>query len=235
MRTGCKIRSFGLIASVLIFAGCATAPRRAAPPTPAQPVPSQPSVGRIFKVIPSESLLSIFAYRGGTLARAGHNHIIASHDLAGSVHVAADIARASFELHVPVAALTVDETVLRAAQGPDFSAEVPESAKEGTRHNMLGAAVLDEEHFHEIVLTSQSLEGSGQTMLAQVQVQIRGQARTVAVRMTYEVKGDELKAQGELPLKQSDLGLAPFSAVLGALQVQDELKVRFLIRARAAP
>jgi len=35
-------------------------------------------------------------------------------------------------------------------------------------------------------------------------------------------------------LKQSELGLTPFSALLGALQVQDEMRVRFRIVARAA-
>ena len=39
---------------------------------------------------------------------------------------------------------------------------------------------------------------------------------------------------GELPLRQSDLGLTLFSAMLGALQVQDEMHVSFRIVARAA-
>jgi len=37
----------------------------------------------------------------------------------------------------------------------------------------------------------------------------------------------QLTASGELPLKQTDLGLTPFTAMLGALAVQDEMKVRF--------
>jgi hypothetical protein len=43
-----------------------------------------------------------------------------------------------------------------------------------------------------------------------------------------------LIVSGELPIKQTDLGLTPFSAMLGALQVQDELRVRFRIVARRA-
>jgi hypothetical protein len=34
-------------------------------------------------------------------------------------------------------------------------------------------------------------------------------------------------------VRQSDLGLTPFSALLGALQVQDEVRLRFRILARA--
>ena len=56
------------------------------------------ALGRAYQVLGSESLLIVRVYRGGTLARAGHNHIVASHDLAGTVYVAADLSRSSFEL-----------------------------------------------------------------------------------------------------------------------------------------
>ena len=45
--------------------------------------------------------------------------------------------------------------------------------------------------------------------------------------VTYSLSNGELTASGDLPLKQSDLGLTPFSAMLGALAVQDEMRVRF--------
>jgi hypothetical protein len=37
-----------------------------------------------------------------------------------------------------------------------------------------------------------------------------------------------------MPLRQTDLGLTPFTALLGALQVQDEMQISFRIVARAA-
>jgi hypothetical protein len=43
-----------------------------------------------------------------------------------------------------------------------------------------------------------------------------------------------LRASGELSLRQSALGLKPFSVMLGALQVLDEIKVRAQIVARAS-
>jgi hypothetical protein len=53
--------------------------------------------------------------------------------------------------------------------------------------------------------------------------------------VTYSLENSRLIVSGELPIKQSDLGLTPFSAMLGALQVQDEMRVRFRIVARQAP
>jgi hypothetical protein len=42
----------------------------------------------------------------------------------------------------------------------------------------------------------------------------------------------QVRISGEMPLRQSDLGLTPFSAMLGALQVEDEMRVKFRIVAR---
>jgi len=120
----------------------------------------------------------------------------------------------------------------------DFPPDVPDSAKEGTRRNLLSEALLDAARYIEIVLRTERLEpsakGPANQVLAHVQVTIRDQQHSIAVPVRYELNADEVIASGELPLKQSDLGLTPFSALLGALQVQDEMQVKFRITARAA-
>jgi polyisoprenoid-binding protein YceI len=185
-------------------------------------------------VVASESLLTILAFRGGALAKAGHNHVIASHDVSGTFYVPQEVLRSTFELHVPVAQLTIDEPGLRAQEGPDFPAEVPESAKEGTRRNMLSEALLNGAQYPELTLVSQRIApgAMGSSVQADVQITVRGQSHTIPVPVAYSLSGGELVASGDVPLKQTDLGLTPFSAMLGALQVQDELRVRFRIVAR---
>ena len=205
---------------------------------PAQ-APTVAHEGRPYDISSGESLLTILVFRGGPLAKAGHNHVIASHALNGTLYVPADLARATFEVHLPVTELTVDEEALRAKENEaDFPPDVPDSAKEGTRRNMLGAALLDAQDYPEIVLRSSSLEaapgGSGLQWLAHAQVTVRDRTSSVVVQVRYERHADTIVVSGELPLKQSDLGLAPFSALLGALQVVDEMKVRFRIVAQAA-
>jgi polyisoprenoid-binding protein YceI len=187
-------------------------------------------------VVQTESLLTILAFRGGALAKAGHNHVIASHEVSGTFYVPDDLLRSTFELHIPVASLTIDEPALRAKEGPDFPTDVPDSAKEGTRRNMLSEALLNGAQFAEITLVSARIQpgGTGASVQADVQVTVRGQTHTLAVPVAYTLSGTELVAAGELPVKQTDLGLTPFSAMLGALQVQDELRVRFRIVAHAA-
>jgi hypothetical protein len=42
----------------------------------------------------------------------------------------------------------------------------------------------------------------------------------------------ELSASGELTVLQSDLGLTPFTALLGALTVENQMRVRFRVVAK---
>jgi polyisoprenoid-binding protein YceI len=232
-----------------LLCGCPR-PERGAPAAPAavpggpaaagMPSAPAPHLGTPHDILPQSSLLTVLVYRAGALASAGHNHVIASHDLSGTIYVAPRVAQSSFEVHVPLATLTVDEAALREQQpAAEFPADVSESAKAGTRHNMLGEALLDAQHHPEIVLQSLQLEATGGgdtgTVLAHVQSSVRGQLRAWTVPVRYRLTGNgTVEASAEFSLRQTDLGLTPFSAMLGALQVQDEMRVSFHIVARAA-
>jgi len=241
----CKLRLPGVALLAVLLTGCPLQPRvPAAPPVAAAETPA-PHEGVPYDIVADESLLTIRVYRGGTLASAGHNHLIASHALTGTIYVPADVMRTSFEAHIPVASFTVDEAALRAQEhSADFPPEVPDAAREGTRRNMLGEALLDSERNPQIVLRSVRLESAGQpaadtggearAVLARVQTTVRGQVRTISVPVRYRLAAGTVIVSGEAPLRQSDVGLTPFSALLGALQVQDEMRVRFRLVARAA-
>lgn len=233
--------------AAVLLAGCPAHPSRpGGPPPQAISAPVQhfsapqhfhPNVGRPYDVVAGESLLTIQAYRGGALAKAGHNHVIASHDLSGTIYVAAVPAQTTFEVKLPVTSLSVDEPALRAQAGRDFSAAVPDSARDGTRRNMLGAALLNAQVFPEIVLRAQSIatgDGAGE-VTAQVEAQVRGAPHSIRIRAHYKLDAAQVRISGEVPLRQTDLGLTPFSAMLGALQVEDEMRVKFLIVAHPAP
>jgi len=246
----CKLGLAGAVLLAPLLGGCPLQPHApAAPPQVVAETPA-PHEGVPYDIVAGESLLTIRVYRAGALASAGHDHLIALHALTGTVYVPADVMRTSFEVRIPVAEFTVDEPALRAQEhSPDFPPEVPDTAREGTRRNMLGEALLDAEHNPQIVLEAVRLESAGAPgsggeaggeaggetrVLARVQTTVRGQLRTISVPVRYQFAAGALIASGEAALKQSELGLTPFSALLGALQVQDEMRVRFRIVARAA-
>jgi|HubBroStandDraft_6_1064221.scaffolds.fasta_scaffold17594_4 hypothetical protein len=226
------------LAALPLLSACPTPPRApsALPQAPA-PAPA-PHVGTPYDIAPAASLLTILVYRAGSLASVGHNHVIASHELAGTIWLPAEPLRSSFEVHLPVDTLTVDEAELRAAQhSADFPPDVPDNAREGTRHNMLGAALLDGANNPQIVLRALSLSAGREagTVQAHVQSSVRGQERAFDAPVHYQLNGDTLTVSGEFALRQSELGLTPFSALLGALQVQDEMHVSVRLVAQPRP
>src|SRR5712671_5922114 len=144
------MRSNALRAVLLsaMLAGCAPLLREPAP-APAVPPADFPEGyyrealerGKpVFRVEPRESLVVIEVRRSGSLARLGHDHVVASHEVGG--YVAPDEGRA--DLVVALARLAVDEAALRAEAG--FDTEPTESDIEGTRANML-EKVLEAEKY----------------------------------------------------------------------------------------
>ena len=119
---------------------------------------------------------------------------------------------------------------------------MPEDAKQGTRRNLLGEALLDARQNPEIVVRAVGLQKpvaadtatDADAVLARVQSTVRGQVRSFAVPVRYQLDNGKLTVTGQFPLRQSELGLTPFSAMLGALQVKDEMQVSFHIVAHAA-
>jgi polyisoprenoid-binding protein YceI len=187
-----------------------------------------------YAVIVDESLLTLRVFRAGALARLGHNHVIASRHLQGRLRFGGSLSDASLALTVPVTLLSIDEPALRAQAGADFETDVPDSARSGTRDNLLGPALLDGSRFPGVQIESESLTGSvpGRVM-ATLQIRVRD----VQTRLELPVNVEQPDAQtllvsGAASLRQSQFGLVPFSVMMGALQVQDEMRLQFRIVAR---
>jgi hypothetical protein len=236
-------KSFAAAAFCVCLAACG-APETRHPPAKGEGVePARPPAGAAaYSIDSAQSELRLLVYRAGPMARLGHNHVILNRAVGGWVDAAAAglpgsracPESASFSLYVPVADFIVDDAQARSEEGQDFSAEVPEDAKAGTRRNMLGTALLDAERYPVITLTSvaitQTPEGN---LAATLTIGVAGHESTLVVPFVLEVSPDRISAEGSVVLRQSDLGLTPFSVMLGALQVQDDITVRF--RFVAAP
>lgn len=183
-------------------------------------------------MVPEESLLQILVYRGGAMARLGHNHVIASHHLAGEVYVLDDPTQIRFDVNFPVNELTIDEPAMREMAGADFPPGVPQSARDGTRANLLSDALLDGAQHPSIRLRATDVAAAGEGFDVGVEITIKDQVRNVRVPVTYERKEGAIRASGEFPLKQSELGLRPFSVAMGTLVVIDEMRIHFELVAR---
>ena len=228
-----KNLSIGVLALFLAACGVFKVRPAAPPPKPEEPI-SRPGLppGRVYRIDEKQSELRILVYRAGPLAYFGHNHVIVNHAVRGAVNLADVPGDSVFWLTVPVAGFVVDDAQARREEGADFAADVPDSAKSGTLHNMLSAALLNADEFPAIAVRSAAGPGAGGgsaagALTATVAISVAGHESTVNVPLTLHVDTGRLSAAGSLEIRQSALGLTPFSLMLGALQVQDEMTIKF--------
>ena len=178
----------------------------------------------VFRIDPARSLVVIEARRGGSLARVGHDHVVASHDVQG--YVAPDAGRA--DLYVELDRLVVDEQPLRTEAG--FDTHPSQEDIDGTRTNML--KVLQAERYpFALVGATRADAGSGDSKM-NVSVTLHGMSRVYPVPLKVDASAEEVQVTGRLVLNQTDFGIVPLSILGGAVQVQDEVRMRFEIRAR---
>jgi polyisoprenoid-binding protein YceI len=63
-----------------------------------------------------------------------------------------------------------------------------------------------------------------------VSITLHGTLRRMRVPVALERSGDGLQVSGTLTLAQTAFGITPLSVLGGAIQVQDQVDVRFRIR-----
>jgi hypothetical protein len=217
-----------IAALVLCVAACA-APRPAVPPAPSRPtttLQALPAPGS-YKIDGADSELRVLIYRAGPLAGLGHNHVMVNKAMSGLVQIGGDVSSSSFSLKVPVEEFVVDDAQARSEEGSDFSGEVPEDARAGTRRNMLSAAVLDAARHPDIVVRSVSIAGTPAAANAELDVSVAGHDAKISAPLILQGDTHRLTATGSLHLRQTALGLRPYSLMHGALQVQDALVLKF--------
>jgi hypothetical protein len=227
-----KLPTLVLVAIVAAtFAAChapGARPRSDIEPTPIADVRGATR----YQIDAKASELHVLVYRGGAMARLGHNHVVSSKALSGKLYLQSDFKRSSIELGFPVNELIVDEPASRTSEGEDFAAEVPQEARDATRHNLLRAEVLDGDRYPTIKLRSAEIAGTRTNPILTMRVTIKEVSRNVSISAHVSEANGTLTAVGQFAIKQTDFGITPFSVALGALQVQDELRIRFSIVCR---
>ena len=179
----------------------------------------------VFRVDPARSLVVIEVHRAGSLARVGHDHVVASHDVQG--YAAPDQGRS--DLYVPLGRLVVDESDLRAEA--HFDTQPSETDISGTRANMLRRVLEVDRYPIAVVSVSGVVPGPGDPDVA-VALTLHGTTQATRIPLRIETQGDEIVVTGNLVVQQTDFGIAPFSILGGAIQVANDVNLRFRISAR---
>lgn len=227
-------RTLAALLLAALITACAPLPPMAEPPLP----PALPESDyrqalergeAVYRIVPDQSLVVVRVYRGGRLARLGHDHVVASRAIEGLVLLARELPAARADLLLALDSLSVDEPALRAAAGLDTA---PSAADiDGTRRNMLDKT-LQAGQFPFVGIALHYAGGALPAVTLDTAITLHGVTRNQPVAVTVDADGETLQARGTLALRQTDFGITPFSVFGGALEVQDQLDIEFTLNAR---
>ena len=195
-----------------------------------EPVAETPPEGQRYEVVTERSELRIVIRPEG---RMGHAHVMGGEAITGEVVLPAEHHDAWLDLAVQVDALQVDEPAWRTDEG--FDPDMSERAIEGTRENMLSGEVLNAEAHPVIRIRAGEATGPAWQPDVRARITLAGETRERTVPVSVHRDDDELEVTGRFRILQTEFGIEPFSALGGALRVDDEVLIRFRIHAEPAP
>lgn len=229
-----SVRALLLLFPLLLVASCQTLPPPGDTAVLAEPVRADvnvPSGAPRYTVDPQASEIRLLAYRGGPLARFGHNHVIIGR-VQGEIRAGGAAAASGFRLEIPVESFAVDPPAARAEEGDEFAAQVSEPARRDTRENLLGRDVLDAAKHPRIRIESIALAGPDWGPTVTARITLRGVTRDARFAAAVLRHDDMLAVVASFRINQSEFGIEPFTALNGGLRVRDALDIRIRLVAR---
>lgn len=172
-----------------------------------------------------------------TLAKMGHDHVIAATQASGTISWPADLSACKVKISVPVASLVVDPGSSRDVMGLDDNT-ISDKDKKKLTQNMLGKSQIWGSEYPSVTFESQSCAPTSQAGIVNVRgsLSIRGMSKEITVPMRVSKATDQgFVASGAFEVTTDDFGFSPFSAVLGALKNLNTLEFRLKVVGTPAP
>jgi polyisoprenoid-binding protein YceI len=177
----------------------------------------------VYAIASAKSKMEIHVYKEGFFKAFGHDHLIAAKEVSGQVQFEAQKIEAStVRLKVEAKSLTVID--------PGES----QKDRHDVQATMTGEKVLDVEKFPEIAFTSTSVSSvrktpTGWELTISGMLKLHGVEKQVRFPLHVHAKGNQLQAEGEVSLLQTEYGITPVKVGGGAVKVKDKLKISFAI------
>ncbi len=184
-----------------------------------------------FQVGPQTGRLVVRTRREGVGAMAGHDLTIEATEWEGTVEIQPDRSLGRVDLSVDARRLTVREGTGGARPLSDKDrAEI----KANIDSKVLATASYPRIRFQGTEARDVRVEEGRASATVVGDLEIAGRTRPVAVRVELEpVDGGQVRARGTATLRQTDWGIKPYTAFLGALRVANDVEVE--LETRLAP
>jgi hypothetical protein len=189
----------------LLLAACTAPPTTRAPSAPGRPADFPAAFyraaiaagGAVYRVDPTRSLGTVYTYRGGSLRKLGHDHVIASHEIQGYCLAGKDTKDSRADLYVPLASLAIDEPALRRSAG--FEGELRPDEIAATRVHMLESVLQAERYPFAQIRAAWAKERRDKVL--NVEIRLHGVARSYRVPVRYSRNSNSLTVSGQLCLR----------------------------------
>ena len=182
-----------------------------------------------FVIDSEQSWIRVLVYRTGLFSGLGHNHVIASNDLSGTVQCNDQVASTRVDLSFPVESLVVDLNDNRKLEGDDFAKPVSAKDINSTRNNMLGSKLLAADSFPLIRIQTTAVEGTVDSLLVTADMTVAGHTNSISFPASAVLSDAQITISGNATITHKQLGLKRFSAAFGTLKVHEDITVRFEI------
>ncbi|MDP2305960.1 MAG: YceI family protein [Pseudomonadota bacterium] len=189
-----------------------------------------------YTLEPGKSTLYVQVFKSpDTLASgASHDHVVAATGWSGTVRWDPSAPSAcKVDIRVPVSGLRPDEDAMRKRVG--YEVMLSASQREKIGEQMRAASQLDAARFGDITFAATRCEAVGEQVKVSGSLTVHGVAKTVTSTMKIRGDGQSFSASGTFTAKATDFGFEPYSALLGALKNENEMKFTLDVRGARRP
>jgi hypothetical protein len=182
----------------------------------------------VFQLDPNTTQIDILVRRDGPLARFGHDHVVTVAEPEGYLLMNPEGLPLRADLRFPPQRLVVDSPAARAHYALDTTPSAGDI--EGTRDNLM-KHVLDATQWPWATLTLSGFQRQQDRYSAVVTIELNGSNYSERQPFHLRREDERVIVHGFLVLRQTDLGIEPFSVLGGGLRVADPLEIHFRIEA----
>lgn len=193
------------------------------------------SFAQTYSVDKHASEIKILVYKNGILSGLAHNHVIVIKKFTSNITWAKeDFTKSKIQLEIPIKEFIVDDSTYRNTEGENFKKEVTEDDRKEIYDTMLDADHLYAEKFTEILVKIDGFSGKLPTPTADLEITLHGVTRKFDLPIYLQIGNDNIQANGELKILQTDFNIKPHSAVFGMIGIEDELTIKFNVRTKSS-
>lgn len=176
-----------------------------------------------YRIDREQSELVVRVFKAGAASALAHDHVVRAAVWQGTLDVIRDPVALAAEIRVDAQALEVDEPEVRARYGLEGTLSADDRSK--VRTTMLAADQLDATNHPEIRFRVAEIDRAGAGFSLAGELTLRGKSRRLALPLAVTEQGEQLTARGTVRFRQSDFGIEPYRAFLGAVRTQDEVEL----------